>query len=129
MDVQTAPRPKNARTQKFRWRALSTSCVSQLLYEEGLSKLIPAHERLHGAESIEQILNFAVLVNFLGRTKYVCRNDLQRVRIRDAVTLKAFRFLAVKERENDSAWAEQLGQIRYGLFRQCGLQIIDQIPN
>ena len=70
---------KFGRTHQSHSRAFASSFLGVLLDEKSFSKLIPAHEGLRGAESIEQILNFAVLVNLLGRTKYVCRNDLQGV--------------------------------------------------
>ena len=70
---------KFGRTHQSHSRAFASSFLGVLLDEKSFSKLIPAHERLCGAESIEQILNFAVLVNLLGRTKYVSRDDLQGV--------------------------------------------------
>lgn len=72
-------RKKIGRTHKFSAKTATFGCDRVLLYEKSFSKLIPAHEGLHGAESIEQILNFAVLVNLLGRTKYVRGDDLQGV--------------------------------------------------
>ena len=70
---------KFGRTHQSHSRAFASSFLGVLLDEKSFSKLIPAHEGLRGAESIEQILNFAILVNLLGRTEYVCRNDLQGV--------------------------------------------------
>jgi len=79
----TADQPRHlqkfGRTHQSHSRAFASSFLDVLLDEKSFSKLIPAHEGLRGAESIEQILNFAILVNLLGRTKYVCRNDLQGV--------------------------------------------------
>jgi hypothetical protein len=79
----TADQPRHlqkfGRTHQSHSRAFASSFLDVLLDEKSFSKLIPAHEGLRGAESIEQILNFPVLVNLLGRTKYVCRNDLQGV--------------------------------------------------
>jgi len=70
---------KFGRTHQSHSRAFASSFLGVLLDEKSFSKLIPAHEGLRGAESIEQILNFAVLVNLLGGTKYVSRDDLQGV--------------------------------------------------
>jgi len=50
-----------------------------LLDEEGFPKLVSAHEGLHRAESDEQVLNLAVLVNLLRRTQYRRRNNLEGV--------------------------------------------------
>ena len=76
VDQITADQPRHlrkfGRTHQSHNRAFASSFLGVLLDEKSFSKLIPAHERLCGAESIEQILNFAVLVNLLGRTKYVC---------------------------------------------------------
>src|SRR6476660_8702596 len=83
VDQITADQPRHlkkfGRTHQSHSRAFASSFLGVLLDEKSFSKLIPAHERLRGAESIEQILNFAVLVNLLGRTKYVSRDDLQGV--------------------------------------------------
>jgi hypothetical protein len=79
----TADQPRHfqkfGRTHQSHSRAFASSFLGVLLDEKSFSKLIPAHKGLRGPESIEQILNFAVLVNLLGRTKYVRGNDLQGV--------------------------------------------------
>src|SRR5580658_4696252 len=103
--------------------------MRRLLDEERFAKLISAHERLHSAESTEEVLDFAVLVDLLGGTQYGRRNNLQRVRIRNAVALKSFGLFAVKQGEDHTTGAKQFGEIRYGLFCQRGLQIIEQIPH
>jgi hypothetical protein len=41
-----------------------------LLDEKGFPKLIPAHKRLHCAESAEQVLYFAILVDLLSGAQY-----------------------------------------------------------
>ncbi len=76
-----------------------------LLNEEGFSKLIAGDERLRGAVPREKVLDFAVLVNALGRAKHRTRNHLQRVGIGDSITLESFRFLTVEHREDHSARA------------------------
>jgi hypothetical protein len=60
-------------------RALSSAAQGILFNEKSFPKLIPAYERLHRAESAEQVLDFAVLVHLLRRTQYRRRNNLQRV--------------------------------------------------
>ena len=60
-------------------RALSSASSEFLLDEKSFSKLIPAHERFHRAESAEQVLYFAVLVDLLRGTQNGRGNNLQRV--------------------------------------------------
>ena len=90
-------RGKFALAKRSLWsRSRKIFCEWNLLDEQRFPKLISAHEGLHRAESVEQVLNLAVLVNPLRGAQYRCRNDLQRIRIRDPVALKTFRLLAVE---------------------------------
>jgi hypothetical protein len=77
-----------------------------LLDEKRLAKLIPAYERFHRAEAAEEILYLAILIDLLRRAQHVCRNNLQRVGIGDAVSLETFRLLAVEQGENYSTWTK-----------------------
>src|SRR3984893_19508485 len=78
-----------------------------LLDEQCFTELISADKRLHRPVAAEEILNFAVLVHTLRRTKHWRGNHLQRIRIRHSIALKAFRFFAVEHRKHHPAWPQQ----------------------
>jgi hypothetical protein len=111
-------------------RLLASLCgLFALLNEESFAQLIAANERFHRTEAAKQVLNFTVLVDLLGGAQDRRRDNLQRIGVRDAVTLKALWFFAVEKGENGAAGPQQLGEIRNGLLRQNRFEIVEQIPN
>ena len=99
-----------------------------LLDEKSLAKLVPAHEGFHGAETAEEILDFAVLENFLRRAERGRGNHLESIGIRDAVALEAFGLFAVEHGEGDSAGPQKIGKRGHYLFAERRLEIVQEIP-
>jgi hypothetical protein len=66
-DGVTTPRSLGRHTNP--WKSFFPSFLGVLLDEKRFPKLISAYERLHCAESDEQVLNLAILVNFLRRAQ------------------------------------------------------------
>src|ERR1700741_5199914 len=74
----------------------------RLLDEECFAQLVAADERFHRPEAGKKILDLAVLINFLRGANDRRRNYLQGARIRHSISLKALRFFAVKNCQNNS---------------------------
>jgi hypothetical protein len=61
---------ENARIHRLRNcipRDIDLLRIIYLFNKKSFAKLVPADKRFHGAEAAEEILDFAVLENFLGR--------------------------------------------------------------
>src|ERR1700731_2574322 len=101
---------------------------AELLDKKRFAKLVAPYKRLHGSVAAEEILNFTVLINALRGAQDRGRNHLQRSGIHDAITLEAFRLLAVKHGENHAARPQQFRQISDQLLGYHGFEIVEQVP-
>jgi hypothetical protein len=81
--------------------------VGSLLDEKTFAELVAPHKRLGGMKPPEQVGNFAVLKDALRSEWTGGRNQLQVLRVHDPITMKCFRLARVKDRESNSAIANQ----------------------
>jgi len=116
---------ENAENSQF---AESELAGSRLLDEKSLAKLVPTDKGFHGAKTIKEILDFAILENLLRGAERRRGKHLERIRIRHPVTLEAFRLLAMEHGEDYSAWPQKIGQAGYDLLPEGWLEIIKEIP-
>src|SRR5258708_23200978 len=100
-----------------------------LLDEKPFAELIAAHKSLGGTKSPEQVGNFAVLINTL-RSKWAGGgNQLQVLRVQNAIPMKCFWLAGVKDRQGDSAIANERGDPRDQSRHQVAIEGIQQVPH
>src|SRR5258708_16287182 len=102
--------------------------LSSLFNEKSLTQLVSTDKRFHGPVTPEKVLDFSILVDPLRRTNDRGGHHLQGIRIHHAVTLEAFRLLAMEHCENHTARPQQFCQTGHYLLYQSLLDIIEQIP-
>ena len=128
MLIRTEMMEDFAKTADLRRCADSRCAGAKLLDEEGFAQLVAADEGFHGAKTAEEILNFAILKNFLRGAKRLHRKHLKRIGVRDAVAMKAFGFFAVENGEDNSAGAKKIGERGDDLPAERRLEIVENVP-
>ena len=102
--------------------------VEKLLYKQRFAELVAADKRLNSTETVEEILNFAILVNALGGDERGCADDLQRVGIRDPISLETPRLFAVEHGENDTTRTKEFGESGNRLLGDSRFYVVENIP-
>src|SRR5258708_24273388 len=98
-----------------------------LLDEKTFAKLIAANKSLGGTKPPEQVGNFAILVNTLRSEWAGGGNQLEVLRVQNAIPMKCFRLASVKDRQGDSAIANERGDPRDQPRHQVAIEVIQQV--
>ena len=81
--------------------------LGSLLDEKPFAELIASYKSLGGTESAEQVRNFAVLIYVLRSKRARGGNQLQVLRVHNAVAMKRFRLAGVEDRQGDATITNQ----------------------
>src|SRR6516164_9263577 len=117
-----------AQTYAHCLQSITLWILEALLDEECLAQLVAAYVRLHRAKSSKELLDFAVLIEFLGRKDGLRFQYLERGGVDHAVSLESWWLFAVKQRKHDATRPHQFCQVRHRFFRQLRLQIVERVP-
>src|SRR5689334_16334142 len=84
--------------------------ITRALFDENaLTQLIPSYKRFRGAELLEELLDFAILIDVPRLNQSGHRHQFEIMRVQDAVALKLFRGTRMENCEHRTAIANQRG--------------------